>query len=575
MMIRINGFLIITGLLLILNLGSMTCAMDMGSLIDPSDTQQKIFYNGTIYTDGNNTTNSLLVHEGVVQGLGIDPTEVPDATRIDLNGNFAYPGFHDSHVHLVEAGYGFSSGCFLYGATDADAICARVKPIADKLPPDEPMFGGGFSLENYNNWSLQDKNKLDQITGDRPVFLGDQLGHNAIVNSAALKLANISAQTTSPPGGVIICEDGVPTGMLRESAMTLVGNVLFDKFSENTIEAVSKQFFDTWASYGYTSIDDLSGFSGGRMLRPDMLRKMEKDGNLSVRVNYLYTLFSLDEIDEALQYLGNDTPMVRYIGLKIFVDGAYAAGQAWTIWENREGTHGLSYVYRNDDHGIAYNLSRIIERAEELGLNVHYHVQGEEAIEAVLTPLEEMYNRNHRLNGTHTLIHLAFVTDDQIQRISQFNGKVVMTVQPAFWYVESDLTRYYGDRYYSAYPLRKLFDSGVPVGISTDFGVSPLAESPPTAIMNISLHGSENPTVIPPLTREDVIRGLTTGSAATTPFTDVGRLTEGYDADMVVYDKDLFFVPPEALTNTTPKVVATYIRGKEIYDSKKPFPKKF
>lgn len=103
--------------------------------------------------------------------------------------------------------------------------------------------------------------------------------------------------------------------------------------------------------------------------------------------------------------------------------------------------------------GPAYNISRIINRADELGLNIHYHIQGDEAIEAVLSSLEEINARNHRLNSTHTLIHPAFVTDDQIKRIARFNGKVVMTVQPAFWNVESDLTRYYGDNYYTAYPL--------------------------------------------------------------------------------------------------------------------------
>ncbi|MCA1917546.1 amidohydrolase family protein, partial [Methanospirillum hungatei] len=316
------------GLLLITVLILIPCPISAESLIHNLDEESKLFFNGTIYTEGSTSVDSLLVKNGVVQALGIDPADVTDANRIDLNGTFVYPGFHDSHVHLVEAGYGFSSGCFLYGATNADAICKIVKPIADSLPPGEPMFGGGFSLENYDNWSLEDRNKLDQVTGDRPVFLGDQLGHNAVVNSATLKLANITGQTNPPPGGVIINEDGEPTGMLRESAMTLVGNVLFDMFPDTMIEAVSKQFLDTWASYGYTSINDLSGFSGGRMLKPDMLRKMEEEGNLSIRVNYLYTLFSLNEMDDALQYLGNDTPMVRFIGLKIFVDGAYAGGQA-------------------------------------------------------------------------------------------------------------------------------------------------------------------------------------------------------------------------------------------------------
>jgi len=566
-MIRFCGFLFIGGFILLTILGVFPCVTSAELLITYPDEELKLFFNGTIYADSSNRADSMLVRNGVIQALGTNPADVPNATGIDLNGSFVYPGFHDSHVHLVEAGYGFSSGCFLYGATDADTICDIVRPVAEKLPPGEPMFGGGFSLENYDNWSLADREKLDRITGDRPVFLGDQLGHNAIVNSATLKLANITAQTTPPPGGVIICEEGQPTGMLRESAMTLVGNVLFDRFPDSMIERVSKRFLDTWASYGYTSVNDLSGFSGGRMLKPDMLKKMESEGNLSVRVNYLYTLFSLDEIDEALRYLGNDTPMVRFIGLKIFVDGAYAGGQAWTSWENKEGTHGLSYVYRDDSMGQAYNISRIINRADELGLNVHYHVQGDEAIEAVLSSLEEINARNHGLNSTHTLIHLAFVTDDQIKRIARFNGKVVMTVQPAFWNVESDLTRYYGDTYYTAYPLKQLFDSHVPVGISTDFGVSPLSKSPPTAILNISLNGGPDPTVIQPLTREDVIQGLTVGSAATTPFHDVGRLTEGFDADMVVYDQDLFTIPLSSITNTSPKVLATYIRGQKIYDA--------
>jgi predicted amidohydrolase YtcJ len=67
-----------------------------------------------------------------------------------------------------------------------------------------------------------------------------------------------------------------------------------------------------------------------------------------------------------------------------------------------------------------------------------------------------------------------------------------------------------------------------------------------------------------------VIQGLTTGSAATTQFTDVGRLTEGCDADMVIYNQDLFTVSLESITNKSPKVLATYIHGKKMYDAGDP-----
>jgi hypothetical protein len=120
---------LIGGILLIVVLGSLTYATSVESRIDNTDIELKTFYNGTIYAGGSTITDSLLVHHGVVQALGTNPADTPDATRIDLNGTFVYPGFHDSHVHLVEAGYGFSSGCFLYGATDADAICKLSNPL--------------------------------------------------------------------------------------------------------------------------------------------------------------------------------------------------------------------------------------------------------------------------------------------------------------------------------------------------------------------------------------------------------------------------------------------------------------
>ncbi len=525
----------------------------------------KLFTNGSIYIDADRKADNLLVVDGVVKAINADPGQCKNATVIDLKGGVAYPGFIDSHVHLVEAGYGFCSGCFLYGANDADAICKIVGPIADGLPKGEPMFCGGFSLEDYDAWSLEDLAKLDKVTGDRQVILGDQLGHNAIVNSAAMKACNISAETDVPVGGKMVYQNGTPTGMLRESAMTLAGNTLFPKFDEEMIKLTAKKFLDYWASFGYTSVNDLCGFSGGRMLMPEMLKEMEKDGELPIRVNFLYTFFNLNEIDNAIQYIGNDTEQVRFLGLKIFVDGAYAGGQAWTSWENEKGNHGLNYVFADDSHGKGYNITRIVEKADQLKLDVHYHVQGDEAIEAVLDALDKVMAKHGRLNSTHTLIHLAFPTDEQISRIRKFNGSVVTTVQPAFWHVEENLSRYYGDLTNESYPIFKLLENNISVGISTDFGVSPIEESPPTAIIKIAATGAGDPKHHIPLSVRDVINGLTVGSAATSPNRDIGRLDVGYKADIVVYDRDLYSVPLDEFCKSNPKVLATYINGRQAY----------
>jgi len=524
-----------------------------------------IMMNGTIYTDPDHKTETLLIGNGIVRAAGVDPGAYPGADIIDLKGAFAYPGFHDSHVHLLESGYAFSSNCSLYGATDARSIAAIVGPIAASLPPGEPMLGAGFSLEDYNGWSLEDLAQIDAVTGDRPVFLGDWLGHNAILNSAAMRVCNITEKTQAPPGGIIVRENGTPTGMMRESAMAPAGNVLFPLFPDAVIEPVTLQFLQTWASYGYTSVNDLMAMPAGRMLRPDLMQKLEREGKLPVRVHYFYTIASLEEVDDALAFVGNDTDMVRFVGLKIFIDGAYAGGQANTSWMNAKGNYGLAYVYPDDSHGASYNINRIVARADDLGLNVHYHVQGDEAIELVLNALENQSARRGGLKSTHTFLHLAFPTDQQIARMQNLGDHVAMSVQPAFWKLENDLTRYYGNRSFEAYPLKKFFESGIPVGISTDLPTSPLSQSPPTVIAGISTTGGGDPGHHPPLTIRQVIAGLTVGSAATTPSRDIGRLRPGYKADIVVYDTDLFTVSPGQFTENYPRVLATYVNGVKVY----------
>jgi len=526
----------------------------------------QIFTNGIIYIDTERKAENIVVKDGKVHAWNVDPAIFKDATVIDLGGGAAYPGFNDSHVHLVEAGLGFS-GADLQGCTSSEAIAKVVADLSRKLPEGAPMFGVGFSLEDYDAWSLEDLAKIDKATGSRPVILVDQLGHNMIVNSASMAKCNVTKKTPVPMGGKIIFQHGKPTGMLRESAMTVAANTLVPLFSNDIIRKGAQKFFNHWASMGYTSIVDLMGAPLGRILKPDLCKAMEKEGVLPLRVNYMYTFFSLDEIDNALEYVGKDTDMVRFGGLKLFVDGAYAGGQAWTTWKNAKGDNGLYYVYTDDTYGKQYNINRIVEKVNDLGLNIHYHVQGDQAIEAVLDALDAAVKKKGYLTSTHTLIHLAYPTEDQIARMKEFGGHVVATVQPAFWKVEEDLSRYYGDREKSAYPIMKLMESGVSTGISTDFSVSPLELSAPTTIMGISMTGAGDPANHKPLGMKELIRGLTVGSAATTPKQDMGMLDVGYKADIVVYDKDLYSVSPDKLGKDNPKVMSTWIGGRKVYES--------
>lgn len=529
----------------------------------------KLFVNGSIYIDSENKANNLLVKNGIVEGINVDILKYPKATIVDLNGGSAYPGFCDSHVHLAETGYFFYVGANLMGCKNADDIVKVLEKKTKDLPENATILGGGFSLRDYDKWTLKDLEKIDKVTGNRPAFLGDKLGHNAVINSAAIKLSGMSPETKIPLGGKMGIENGRLTGMLRESAIILPWNKISDLFEKNSMKEGARLLANGWASIGYTAIVDLMGAPGARYNHPEIFFELEKEGKLPLRVNYCYTIFNLKDVDDAAKYRGKSTDLVRFLGCKIFVDGAYAGGQAWTTWENKQKGHGLQEIYTDDLGGGDLNLNRIVAKVEEYGMNMHYHTQGDRAIGAVLDALDKVKSEKGKIKGIHTLIHLAFPTKEQMERIKGFDGAVVTTVQPGFWPVEDDTAYYYGSMAGKAYPIKDLIDKGISVGFSTDFSVSPPQYTPATEIIGVSITGGGDPKSHKALTIKDCINGFTIGSAKTTGKTDVGRLDIGYKADIVIFDKDLYGVKPKEFNQKNPKVMATYVNGKKTYTSEK------
>jgi predicted amidohydrolase YtcJ len=526
-----------------------------------------LFTNGTIYIEADKKAYNLLVKDGKVAGWNVQPEKYPSAAILDLKGGAAYPGFIDSHVHLMESGTFFRLGANLVNCADADAVAKKLAEKVKSISESGVVLGVGFSLRDYDKWSLEDLAKIDKITGNRPAFLADKLGHNAVINTATMKLAGLTPTTPVPVGGKMVVESGRLTGMVRESAMSLPWSKIFAGLKTEDVKAGTLMMLKHWASIGYSGVVDLMGAPGLRFMRPDLFVEMEKEGTLPLRINYCYTIFDLNDVDDAAKYRGNDTDLVRFVGCKIFVDGAYAGGEAWTSWKNKQGNYGLQQIYTDDARGQKLNLNRIVAKVEEYGMNMHYHVQGDVAIGAVLDALEKVRAEKGRITGIHTLIHLAFPTDEQIERIKRFDGQVVATAQPGFWPVESDSLHYYGERAKYVYPIKNLVDSGVSVGMSTDFSVSPIEYSPAAVVMGVAATGGGDPAAHPPLSVRDVVHGLTVGSTRTTGKNDTGKLDTGYKADMVVYEKDLYSVLPPELSKDYPKLLSTWVGGRKTYEA--------
>src|SRR4029453_8595545 len=90
------------------------------------------------------------------------------------------------------------------------------------------LRGGGWDITVFTNETASAA-VLDAITGDRPAYFESADAHSGWANTAALKAAKIDANTKAPDGGRIeVDAQGNPTGLLREGAMSLVGDLLPD-----------------------------------------------------------------------------------------------------------------------------------------------------------------------------------------------------------------------------------------------------------------------------------------------------------------------------------------------------------
>ena len=163
------------------------------------------------------------------RGRGDDADARPASDRAPASsscaGRTVTPGFGDAHVHPVSAGVG-RLRCDLTDARGLDAYLATIAAYAAAHPDEAWIRGDGWSMSDFPG-GIPHRGDLDRVVPDRPVYLESRDGHTAWVNSRALELAGVTADTPDPDDGRIERDaDGGPGGALQEGAADLVGRLL-------------------------------------------------------------------------------------------------------------------------------------------------------------------------------------------------------------------------------------------------------------------------------------------------------------------------------------------------------------
>lgn len=561
--------------LLLLILTAMGCTREDDQSIAPAPVTQPadvVLINGGIYTvDADRSwVQAAAIRDGRFIAVGdhsqIETFMGPETRTIDLTGKMALPGFHDAHVHPTMGGYALL-GCSLENERTVESIIAKVTACAAE-GGDGWLEGHAFDLGLFGQ-DGPNKSLLDAIGTDRPIILWGSDGHNAWANSRALEMAGINAETPEPPLGVIERDpDGSPSGTLRETAQELVRATLPALTLESNVRALSEgirhlnslgitSFIDAWVG-----LEDYQSYQA-----------IDQAGKLTARVVTSLTYesgFAKHTGEEFDQVLAGrhayQSERLNHDAIKLFLDGVLE-GETAALLEPYVGMHG----HRGELILSPEDLAAAVTKFDALGLQIHMHAIGDQAVRAGLDAIEAARKQNGASDNRHHISHLQLIHVDDIDRFASLDTAAnfqALWAYPDQWIMELNLPVLGEERVQGMYPIASVERAGGRIVGGSDWNVS---SANPLDAIEIALRRQDHLADDGPVLNENervalatMIDAYTINAAWLMHHEDsVGSIEPGKRADIAVLDRNLFEIPPTELSEV--QVLMTLLDGEIIY----------
>lgn len=526
-----------------------------------------IFTNGTVLTmEGQSITHeACLVTGDTISAVGTaaDMRARAGASReqIDLAGGVLLPGFTDCHLHLVLSAY-FKMNTDLADVGSVAEILSIIRQKAAALSPGAWIMGLRFREDNFPDKRIPSLAELDAAAPSNPVLLVRYDGHTGLVNSATMAAANITGSTPDPAGGVIVREDGRPTGVLKELAIDLALAALPIPDVEEFRKGF-RLFMDDLSSSGIVRVHSVlqTGQNGpAGSLGPyevPLLKLFEKEIHQSV-----YPLVAATSVAEAVATLreqfGAEKKDGRWRGgaLKIFVDGTFGSRTARFSedYSDMPGERGMMVV---DEDALRTTLFE----AQKEGLQVAAHIIGDEAIASTVALLAEARRSVGGPGLRHRIEHCGMIKHADFPAIRQ--AGIILSFQPSFIVSEGGWieSRVGAKRLGDVYAIRRAIEESIPVCGGSD---SPI-ESPSVLAGVWGAVTRRGFTADQALSAYDALSLYTSRSAYASFEEDTrGTIEAGKRADLVVLDRDPRAVSPDEIRDIGVRM--TIIGGQVIYD---------
>jgi predicted amidohydrolase YtcJ len=519
-----------------------------------------ILQNGPIHTmaGGAGPERAVAVGGGRILAVGspdaLSGLRGPRTRIVDLEGRSVVPGFIDAHGHISQL-------ATVLGMADLQPPPAGgVASLADlgrELLAWRDRTGGGLQgwlLGNgYDDSLLAEqrmptRDDLDAVSREQPIVIIHVSGHLAVVNSKALELAGITAETADPQGGVVRRRPGSrePDGVIEETALALLLTAMPTAPQDRQIA----QFEDAqrrFAAWGFTSLQD------GAVQPSDWanLAAAAAQGKIFLDVSaYPFYMHADALAASALPVGGAYDRGLRIGGLKLVLDGSPQGKTAWLTEPYLRPPPGQRPDYAGYPSMPDAEAERLVDLAFSRGWHVLAHCNGDAAGDQMIRAVEKATARHGAADRRPVMIHAQTAREDQLDAMQRLGIIPSFFINHVFywgdWHRESVLGP---GRAARISPAASALRRGMPFTLHADCPVVPGDAG--TMLWCATERRTRSGQVLGDdqrITALDALAGITRVAAFQNREETVkGRILPGMLADLTVLEEDPLRSAPDRL----------------------------
>lgn len=389
-------------------------------------TADRIFFGGPILTmEPGPPPEAIATANGKVLAVGSKSDVLAaagtDTVVTNLASRALLPGFVDGHGHLAMLATSLGSanlasppvGEVVDMASLLDSLRRFIRER--NIPPGSWVLGQGYDPGLLKEGRHPTRDDLDRVSEEHPIRLGHVSGHLSTVNSLALAIAGIDAETEDPAGGVIRRRQGgrEPDGVLEESAMGLV-SVHIPLPGDDEQMAALREAQRVYAASGITTAQEGAMFPAQQAL----FERAAAEGELFIDVAG-YAFWSQAREMLTGRNVGDYAGRYKNAGMKLMLDGSPQGRTAWlsqpyhVIPEGQPADY-CGYPAMTDEQAFG-----LVERAYSSGWPVICHCNGDAAAGQFIAAVRQAAERFPKDDRRTVMIHAQTVREDQLDAMAE------------------------------------------------------------------------------------------------------------------------------------------------------------